>query len=437
MTPQLLLAAAAMVALIGLGLFAVRLYRQRKQLTVRLGEEIERREQAEDTLRQSQKMETIGRLTAGIAHDFNNHLTVISNNIELLKRRLPADAKRSLQLANGAMLGVQRAGALAHRLLALSRGGLLDPEPLDPGRLVAGMSDLLRRILGEEIGIQVTIPTGLWLTRVDGNELENAVLSLVVGMRDTVSGRGSVAIGVANAEVDASLALRAAIPEGEYVLIWVSGVATSGHSDAAGDRADGATALDEQPMLTSVRGFAAQAGGGLRVEQEAGTHRTCRLYLPRYDIAPRPQSVPDAPEPVREGGATILVVEDDESVRQTSVQALREIGYTVLEAPDAMEAFGLILDKGGIDLLFTDIGLPGGVNGRALADAARSVVADLRVVITTGYAQDDLDSQNDLQSGILFLAKPFTLQQLAGTIRQALGTLADAAMQSTSCEAPA
>ncbi len=427
MATHLVYGVPAAAALVLLALYAARRARHQEATLAALEAEVQRRELAEEALRQAQKMEAVGRLTGGIAHDFNNHLTVISSNIELLKRRLPPDNATLARLADAAMHGVQRAATLTHRLLAFSRQQPLDPEPLDAGRLVTGMSDLLRRTLGGGVDVETVLAGGLWQTRVDANQLENALLHLAVNARDAMPAGGKLTIATANSHLDdAYAAAHAEVRAGQYVMVAIS------------DTGDGMTpeiiarAFDPffttKPLgqgtglgLSMVYGFVKQSGGHVQISSEPAHGSTVRLYLPRYvrqeDRQPAPRMPPRAAQEV---GETILVVEDDEAVRRSSVEALREIGYVVLEAPDAMEAFRLILDRGGIDLLFTDVGLPGGVNGRALADAARNAASGLKVLFTTGYTRTAMLHNGALDAGVHFLAKPFSLQQLASKVREAL-----------------
>ncbi len=425
----------ATIALFALSLLAARRARRESATLATLQAEIRRREQAEEALRQAQKMEAVGRLTGGIAHDFNNHLTVISSNIELLMRRLPDTTGGLVRLADAAMHGVRRAATLTQRLLAFSRQQTLDPEPLDAGQLVSGMLDLLRRTLGEGVAIETTPSNGLWLTRIDANQLESALLNLAVNARDAMPRGGKLTIETANAVLDESYVARHAdLTAGQYVMIAVHDTGTGMSSDVQARAFEPffttkpfgqATGLG----LSMVYGFVAQSGGHVRIESEAGRGTTIRLYLPRYVQQSSPLTLPgDAAGRPRGAPETVLVVEDDDTVRNAAVEALREIGYQVLEAPDAMEAFRLIADRGGIDLLFTDVGLPGGVNGRALADAAHNINPALKVLFTTGYTRDAALTSGVLSDDVHFLAKPFSLRQLEGKVREVLDAPA-------SCEA--
>ena len=388
-----------------------------------------RREVAEEALRQSQKMEAVGRLTGGIAHDFNNHLTVISSNIELLQRRLPPDSASLSRLTDAAMAGVQRAATLTHRLLAFSRQQPLEPEPIDVSRLVSNMSDLLRRTLGEHIAIETVLAGGLWQTRVDANQLENVLLNLAVNARDAMPTGGRMTIETANASLDeAYAASHAEVTAGQYVMLAVTDTGTGMTPEVIEKVFE--PFFTTKPLgqgtglgLSMVYGFVKQSGGHVAIYSEPGQGSTMKVYLPRFvrpETHPASENAPAAPAHPRGSGETILVVEDDEGVRRSSVEALRDIGYQVLEAGDAMEGVRLIVDRGGIDLLFTDVGLPGGVNGRALADAARSAQPGLRVLFTTGYTRNAILHNGVLDHGVHFIAKPFNLNALAKKIREVL-----------------
>jgi signal transduction histidine kinase/ActR/RegA family two-component response regulator len=427
MATHLIFGIPATMALFALSLLAARRARRESATLAALQAEIRRREQAEDALRQAQKMEAVGRLTGGIAHDFNNHLTVISSNVELLKRRLPENAAGLVRLADAAMHGVRRAATLTQRLLAFSRQQTLDPEPLDAGQLVSGMLDLLRRTLGESVVIETAAASGLWLTRIDANQLESALLNLAVNARDAMPRGGKLTIETANAALDESYVARhAELTAGQYVMIAVrdTGIGMSPDVQARVFEPFFTTKPFGQGTglgLSMVYGFVAQSGGHIRIDSAPGAGTTIRLYLPRYVQQPSPLAV-TRNAAVRAHGAaeTVLVVEDDDTVRNAAVEALREIGYQVLEAPDAMEAFRLIADRGGIDLLFTDVGLPGGVNGRALADAAHNINPALKVLFTTGYTRDATLKSGTLNGDVHFLAKPFSLQQLEAKVREVL-----------------
>jgi signal transduction histidine kinase/CheY-like chemotaxis protein len=424
---DLVFAVVSVGASLSLGLLVIVQVRRQAEAQASLRAEVQHREAAETTLRQAQRLEAIGRLTGGIAHDVNNHLTVINSNIELLKRRLPDEAKALDRFIEAAMQGVQRAATLTHRLLTFSRQQPLDPEPLDVGRLVTGMLDLLRRTLGEGIRIQTDLASGLWPTRVDGNQLENVLLNLAINARDAMPGGGTLTIRTGNVQPDGSCAnsLAAGVP-GQFVSV---SVADSGHGMTADVIANAFEPFfttkpqGEGPGLglSMVYGFVKQSGGHVHIVSEPDQGCVVKLYLPRFIAATGTVTSPQRRDrAAREGvGETILVVEDDEEVRHATVEVLKELGYRVLEAPDAMEAFRLILDRGGIDLLFTDVGLPGGVNGHALADAVRNVSSEIKLLFTTGYAgAAGLDG--GVAVGAPVLAKPFDMRQLGAVVRDVL-----------------
>ena len=431
MAKHLIFGVPATLGLLALSLLATRQWHRQQNTLSRLQSEARRREVAEEALRQSQKMEAVGRLTGGIAHDFNNHLTVISSNIELLQRRLPPDNASLSRLTGAAMAGVQRAATLTHRLLAFSRQQPLEPEALDVGRLVSSMSDLLHRTLGEDIAIETVLAGGLWQTRVDANQLENVLLNLAVNARDAMPKGGRLTIETANAYLDDGYAAsHAEVAAGQYVLLAVSDTGTGMTPDVVSKAFE--PFFTTKPLgrgtglgLSMVYGFVKQSGGHVAIYSEPGEGSTVKVYLPRFvrrEAQPAKAGGPTAPARARGDGETILVVEDDEEVRNASVAALRDMGYTVLEAGDAMEGVRLIVDRGGIDLLFTDVGLPGGVNGRALADAARSAQPGLHVLFTTGYTQNAILHNGVLDHGVHFIAKPFNLSLLATKVREALAT---------------
>jgi signal transduction histidine kinase/ActR/RegA family two-component response regulator len=432
METYLIVGIAATIALCALSILAARRAQREAASLSALQEEVRRREVAEEALRQAQKMEAVGRLTSGIAHDFNNHLTVVSSNIELLMRRLPREADPLARLAEAAMQGVQRAASLTHRLLAFSRQQPLDPEPLDLGRLVGGMADLLRTTLGATIALDIAVAGRLWLTRVDANQVESAVLHLAVNARDAMPEGGRVSIEVGNAHLDQDDADRhVGASPGDFVTIAVADTGAGMPPDAVAKAferffTNTPPGKGSGSGLSMVRGFVRRFGGYATIASEPGRGTTVTLYLPRHvqdDATAMDPAGPGAAAPKspgKHGAETVLVVEDDDAVRRPAVAALRETGYQVLEAPDAMEAIRLIADRGGIDLLFTDIGLPGGVDGRALADAARAASATIRVLFTTGFARQTVEDACNAGSDVYFLAKPFTLQELAAKVREVL-----------------
>jgi signal transduction histidine kinase/ActR/RegA family two-component response regulator len=412
-----------------------------REMNLELARQIAERDHAEEQLRisearlrQIQKMETIGQLTGGVAHDFNNLLTVMLGGLDSIERQIaqipesPAlDAvRRSAAMATKA---VERAATLTHRLLAFSRRQPLEPKPIDANRLVADMSELLRRTLGETIDLETVLAGGLWSVTADPNQLENSLLNLAVNARDAMPEGGKLTIETGNTFLDEAYVSKLVepLPAGQYVMIALSD--TGGGMDSATlDRAfepffttkdiGRGTGLG----LSQVYGFVLQSKGYVRIYSEIGQGTVVKLYLPRRIGA---DDAPDADSnahgsAVNGEGETVLVVEDHEDLRAYSAGAVREMGYRVFEAADAKAALA-ILDTGvSIDLLFTDVVLPGGMNGRQLADAAIKSRPDLKVLFTTGYTRNAIVHNGQLDAGIHLLGKPFTFSDLAAKIRTVL-----------------
>ena len=372
------------------------------------------RESMEFALHRSQKMEALGRLTVGVAHDFNNHLTVISSNMEMLARRLDGSQRHLLRHTDAAIQGVQRAAVLTARLLSLAQQPAPEAEAVDVDRLLTGLADLLRRTLGDRIGLEILLPKPPWLTWADVNQMENALISLTVNARDQVRDGAKLTIAIANLRLTEALQVACPIMlPGDYIQITIADSA-AGRELQAWLPADDFTSAD----LSMARAFVREAGGCLlRSDQSAGG-LSVRLLLPRYTP---PGCATAVSRKDLNHRTTVLVVEDDAAVRSACVEALSELGYEVLEAPDAMEAYRLIADHGGIDLLFTDLGLPGGVGGRALADAARNLDPALKVLFTSGYEHDDLTDR----PGTALLRKPFSPVELASMVRDVLAVQAE------------
>jgi signal transduction histidine kinase/FixJ family two-component response regulator len=388
------------------------------------------RRRAEEALRQAQKMEGIGQLTGGVAHDFNNLLTIIVGNLETLQRQIRAPAPDPVNLGRAtesAMRGAQRAVSLTQRLLAFSRQQPLDPKPVDINRLVAGMSDLMRRTIGEQIAVETVLAGGLWRANVDSNQLEMAVLNLAVNARDAMPEGGKLTIETANSVLDESYAAdQSEVVPGQYVMLAVT------------DNGSGMTretlAKAFEPFFTTkdvghgtglglsqVYGFVKQSGGHVKIYSELGEGTTVKLYLPRlYAEEAVEAEQPAAPIVRGRAGETILIVEDDDDVRAHTVGILRELGYSVLEAPNGRTALGILEQHPEIRLLFSDVGLPGGMNGRQLAEAARRQRPDLKVLFTTGYARNAIVHDGRLDPGVQLITKPFAYAALAARLRDML-----------------
>jgi CheY-like chemotaxis protein len=356
-------------------------------------------------------------------------LQVISGNLYLLQQRVEKRSYTDLgRLIERGILGTHRAATLTQRLLAFSRRQPLDPKALDINRLVTGMSDLLQRSLGETISIETVLAAGLWRSFADASELENALLNLAVNARDAMPEGGTLTIETANARVDDAYAASngEAIP-GEYVMIAVidTGTGMTGEVIAKAFEPFFTTKDAGQGTglgLSQVYGFVKQSGGHVKIDSKPSEGTTVRIYMPRLIGEPQ-EKIDQAARSSLVAGTReemILVVEDDEDVRANTTTMLRELGYGVLEAPDGPGALRILEGRSDIELLFTDIGLPGGVNGRQLADKARLRTPHLRVLFTSGYARSAVVHKGRLDSGVELLSKPFTLAQLSARVRQIL-----------------
>jgi len=381
----------------------------------------------EAALRQSQKMEAVGQLTGGIAHDFNNLLQIIIGNLDTLQRNLPEDSPRLQRAAGHALTGARRAATLTQRLLAFSRRQPLDPKPTNANTLVGNISDLIHRTIGETIHVETVLGAGLWKVDVDGAELEAAVLNLSVNARDAMPDGGRLTIETANAHIDqAYAATHAEVLPGQYVVLSVS------DTGVGMDEATIAQAFE--PFFTTkavgkgtglglslVYGFVKQSGGHVKIYSEVGQGTTVKIYLPRLnsegDAAEQDETslVPEGSEE-----ETILVLEDDDDVRTYSVESLRELGYRVLEAHDGPSALRLLERQTKVDLLFSDVVLPGGMTGAQVAARARELRPELRVLFTTGYARNAIIHHGRLDKGVQLITKPFTAADLAARVRDVL-----------------
>jgi signal transduction histidine kinase len=391
-----------------------------QQLNATLEQQVAERTEAlrqnEEALRQSQKMEAVGQLTGGVAHDFNNLLQIIIGNLETLQRHLGDGSGR-----------LQRAAALTQRLLAFSRRQPLDPKPANLNSLVGGLSELLQRTIGEAISIESVQGAGLWQVEVDPNEFESALLNLAVNARDAMPDGGKLTIETANTHIDeAYAAAHAEVFPGQYVMVCVS------DSGVGMDAKTLAQAFEPfyttKPVgkgtglgLSQVYGFVKQSGGHVKIYSEPGQGTTIKLYLPRFSGADAHAQEAEA-EATPEGGSeeTILVLEDDDDVRTHSVECLRELGYRVVEAHDGPSALRLLERQPRVDLLFTDVVLPGGLTGAQVAAQARDLRPQLRVLFTTGYARNAIIHHGRLDKGVQLITKPFTFSDLAAKVRDVL-----------------
>ena len=392
-------------------------------VTDRLNEQARLRE-AEEALRQAQKMEAVGQLTGGIAHDFNNLLTGIIGSLELLQIRLRqgrvSEVDRYVAAAQGAS---RRAASLTHRLLAFSRRQTLDPKATDVNRLVAGMEELIRRTVGPQITVEVVTAGGLWPTLIDASQLESTLLNLCINARDAMPEGGRITIETANKWLDDRAARERDLPPGQYLSLCVTDTGTGMPPEVIARAFD--PFFTTKPIgqgtglgLSMVYGFVRQSGGQVRIYSEIGHGTTMCLYLPRHygdasetDIGPAPAAVARAPF-----GKTVLIVDDEPTVRMLVTEVLEELGYVSIEAADGPAGLKVVQSETRIDLLVTDVGLPGGINGRQLADAARTTRPDLKVLFITGYAENAIIGNGHLAPGMRVLTKPFVMETLASRI---------------------
>ena len=381
----------------------------------------------EELLRQAQKMEAIGQLTGGIAHDFNNLLLVISGHIETLLRHLPESAGENLRRsANAALRASDRAAVLTHRLLAFARRQALSPESLSLNTMITGMSEMLRRTLGESVVIETILGGGLWLTFVDPNQLEGSLLNLAINARDAMPDGGKLTIEAANVNLDDAYAMTAEVPPGQYVGVFVSDTGTGMTPEVILRAFDPFFTTKELGQgtglgLSQVYGFVKQSGGHVKIYSEVGAGTRVKLYLPRYHSDENAVDHQSTTVPIPRGREeTILVAEDDPEVRSFTVEMLRELGYNVVAAVDGHAALRMLDAHREIALLFTDVGLPGGMNGRQLADEAQRRRSALKVLFTSGYARNAIVHHGHLDPGVELIVKPFTFTTLATKVRRIL-----------------
>ena len=380
----------------------------------------------EQQLRQSQKMEAVGQLTGGLAHDFNNLLTGIMGSLEMLRLRVSqgrfSEMDRYLDAAHGAS---NRAAALTHRLLAFSRRQTLEPSSTDVNRLIAGMLQLIRGTIGPAILVQVQNATDLWLTQVDANQLENALLNLCINARDAMAQGGTLTIRTGNCTLAASAAAEYDLPVGEYLTLSVSDTGTGMSSDVIAHAFD--PFFTTKPMgegtglgLSMIYGFVRQSGGSVQIHSQPGVGTTMTLYLPRSQVeAAAPHDTPAPLPPSAAGqGETVLVIDDEPAVRMLIIEVLEDLGYTALQEADGASGLQVLQSNQQIDLLVTDVGLPGGINGRQVADAGRSLRPDLKVLFITGYVHDATLWEEQLEPGMHLLTKPFSMSALTQRIKR-------------------
>jgi PAS domain S-box-containing protein len=387
--------------------------------------EVEQRERAEDQLRQAQKMEAVGQLTGGLAHDFNNLLAGIAGSLAMVQMRMAqgrtSDLERYIIAAQEA---ATRAAALTHRLLAFSRRQTLDPRPTAVDRLAVGMGELITRTVGPAVAMELRSAPDLWVTLVDPNQLENALLNLCINARDAMPDGGRIIIEAGNVTLDERMAAARDMQPGEYVSLSVTDTGTGMTPDVIERAFD--PFFTTKPIgkgtglgLSMIYGFVRQSGGQVRIQSEAGRGTTVQLYLPRHLTAVEPEaaaaSTPAAPR--ADPGETVLVVDDEPTVRMLVTEVLQDLGYGAIEAVDGPSGLEILRSPARIDLLVSDVGLPNGMNGRQLADAGLALRPELKVLFITGYAENVVLGERDLAPGMSVLTKPFSLDALGARIR--------------------
>lgn len=385
-------------------------------------------QQSQDQLRQSQKMEAVGQLTGGIAHDFNNLLQGITGSLDIVQRRIAKGHIDDLdRFITGAVTSANRAAALTHRLLAFSRRQPLDPKAVSPNPLIASMEDLLRRTIGENIELNIILPSDLWPTLCDANQLESAILNLAINARDAMPDGGKLTIETGNTKLDKHYATRTSdVSPGDYVCICVTDTG-SGMAPEVVRRAfdpfftTKAIGQGTGLGLSMIYGFARQSGGQAKIYSEEGQGTTIKLYLPRHrgEMEDDPASTHQIEEQVSNQGEVVVVIDDEPVVRGLIVEILGELGYQALEAEDGPSGLALLELTPRVDLLVTDIGLPG-LNGRQVAEAARLRTPDLKVLFMTGYAENAAVASGFLEPGMAMITKPFAMEAFATRIRSIL-----------------
>jgi signal transduction histidine kinase/PAS domain-containing protein len=380
---------------------------------------------AGEALRQSQKMEAVGQLTGGIAHDFNNLLTGISGSLELLDKRLSQGRLEGVgRYINVAQESTRRAASLTQRLLAFARRQTLDPKIVDVNRTIAGMADLLQRSVGPDVHVEVVQAGGVWGTKLDPSQLENAILNLCINGRDAMAPKGGrITIETANKWLDDRAAKERDLPPGQYVSVSVSDTGAGMTADIIEKIFD--PFFTTKPLgqgtglgLSMIYGFVRQSGGQVRVYSEVGKGTTMCLYFPRFagDI---PDDERQEESTIDNGdGETVLVIDDEPAIRMVIAEVLSDIGYRIIQAADGPSGLRMLQAAGRVDLLITDVGLPGGLNGRQVADAARSTLPGLKVLFITGFAENAVIGNGHLDSGMSVITKPFVNTVLANKVRQ-------------------
>jgi signal transduction histidine kinase len=384
----------------------------------------ERLREAQEAIQRAQKMEALGQLTGGVAHDFNNLLQVIGGNLQLLKRETAGD-ERAERRIDYALAAVVRGAKLASQLLAFGRRQPLEPRVVNLGRFLRGMDDMLRRALGAEIELETVVSGGLWNTLVDPGQIENAILNLAINGRDAMEGQGRLTLEAGNVALDEDYARQhAEVTPGQYVMVGVTDTGSGMTPEVMARAFDPFFSTKPEGKgtglgLSMVYGLVKQSGGHVKIYSEVGQGTTVKLYLPR--VMQNEEELPDSVAgPVTGGAETILVVEDDPEVRETAVALLADLGYRVLKANDAAAGLAVIESGVTVDLLFTDVVMPGAMRSADLARRAQELIPGLPVLFTSGYTENAIVHGGRLDPGVELLAKPYTREALARKIRQLL-----------------
>jgi signal transduction histidine kinase len=380
--------------------------------------------QAEEKLRQSQKMEAVGQLTGGLAHDFNNLLAGICASLELMEKRIAQgrlkDIDKYMLIAQDA---AKRATALTHRLLAFSRRQTLDPRPTEVNALIAGMTELIQRTVGPSIRLKTVVAADLWPALVDASQLENALLNLCINARDAMPDGGSITVETANRTLDAESARIREMPEGQYLCLSVADTGTGMSAEVMAKAFD--PFFTTKPLgqgtglgLSMIYGFTKQSGGQVRVQSTVGQGTIICIYLPRYrgETQRNHDDTQNSATLPAKAGETILIVDDEPTVRTLLKDVLNDLGYNLLEAADSVEGLEVLRSSAHIDLLITDVGLPGGMNGRQMADAGREIRPRLKTLFITGYAENSVIGNGQLGPGMQVLTKPFAVDTLVSRV---------------------
>jgi PAS domain S-box-containing protein len=394
-----------------------------------VGRNVTEQRAAEETLRQAHKMDAVGQLTGGLAHDFNNLLMAVSGALELTKKYIGKGRHADVEkYVTAAQKGTKRAAALTHRLLAFSRRQTLAPKPADINQVATGMIDLIQRTVGPGIKVANVSSAGLWTALVDVPQFENALLNLCINARDAMPDGGRIVIETSNLSLDRQVAQKLDLPEGDYIALYVADTGAGMSPDVIARAFE--PFFTTKPLgegtglgLSMIYGFVKQSGGQVRIDSEVGHGTTVWIYLPRHLGEAEKDEMPPGTEdlPPARQGETVLLVDDEAMVRMLIADVLNEAGYKVLEAGDGPAGLRILQSGARIDLLVTDVGLPGGMNGRQMADAARAARPGLKVLFITGYAENALLNNGRLEDGMSILTKPFEIDVLAARIREMLG----------------